>query len=136
MSRPLSLLVCGLAAAALGGCGITAKPIAGTANIESHAGNHAKAISLVPPAVDCLRGAGFTVTQFETKDSLPAVHVGTSPSGPTLVFEPDPGGAEGLVIAGKAQGAELIGAVLLYPNGASDSEAKQVEQCAAIGVKG
>ncbi len=56
--------------------------------------------------------------------------------GPTVTFEPTPGAAQGDQIRNRAQGAEVIGSALLYPNQASDAELTTIEQCLAVGVSG
>ncbi len=48
---------------------------------------------------------------------------------------PTAGIAEGQQIEGKAQGAEVIGAALLYPNHASGGELTVIENCLGQGVK-
>lgn len=135
MSLVKSAIVCGLFAVLLGGCGIAAKPLAGTRHLSKQPGFRGSSVALRPSRVECLKQHGFHVELFYTSTQhLPALRVGSSPAGPTMEFEPTAGYAEGLKITGQAQGAELIGPVLLYPNGASLSEAKAVEKCAAVGV--
>ena len=68
--------------------------------------------------------------------SLPGMQIGTAPSGPTVAFEPTPGDAQGVQIHAQAQGAEVIGSALLYPNQASDALLQKVEDCVAQGVSG
>lgn len=63
------------------------------------------------------------------------MQVGQLPSGPTIVFMPSADIAEGQQIEGKAQGAEVIGAALLYPNHASGAELTVIENCLGQGVK-
>jgi hypothetical protein len=65
-----------------------------------------------------------------------AMQIGTRPYGPTVYFEPTPGAAQEMQIDGQAQGAEVIGSALLYPNQASDQLLQQVEDCVALGVSG
>lgn len=135
MSLAKPAIVCGLATIVLSGCGIAAKPEAGSPKLPTSPGFHGRAASLVPARAACLTAHGLRIHAYTAKGSLlPVIQIGTLPSGPTMVFEPDSEAAEGAKIEGRAQGAELIGPVLLYPNGASLSEAKVVEQCAAIGV--
>ena len=66
------------------------------------------------------------------------MRIGPASSGPSVVFEATPGIAQGDVLHGitSAQGAEVIGSALLYPNGGSDSELKKIEECLAQGVSG
>ena len=58
------------------------------------------------------------------------------PTGPTVSLQPTPGDAQGVQIDGQAQGAEVIGSALLYPNQASDELLTKVETCVAKGVQG
>jgi hypothetical protein len=119
-----------LAALSLAACGSTAKPVAGTpqAAIKSRQGvddprtKHLKCIRQDHLVVVPVGGTGL--------------QVGTPPSGPTITFEPTPGAAQALQIAGKVTGAEVIGSALLYANQASDSELQKVEDCLAVGVTG
>jgi hypothetical protein len=129
---------CLLTAGLLGACGITAKPIAGTAHVDSAAGSHAKVDDARARHVTCLRKHHLRVTEYRTPPPgrLPVIQVGTPPSGPTIVFYSTPGAAQYQQIEGNAQAAEVIGAALLYPNLASDHELTIVENCAALGVTG
>jgi hypothetical protein len=67
-----------------------------------------------------------------------SLQIGPLPNGPTVVFQPTPGTAQGVQIKGygATQGAEVIGSAQLYPNGADDGELKQIETCLAKGVSG
>ena len=56
-------------------------------------------------------------------------------SGATIVFKPTAGVAEGQQIAGKAQGAEVIGAALVYPNHEPGAQLTVIENCLGQGVK-
>lgn len=74
-------------------------------------------------------------------DQLPARKVGTTqlqigalPGGPTVEFEPSNGAAEARKAEGAAQGAELIGSALLYPNQASAPELTKIENCVGQGM--
>jgi hypothetical protein len=66
------------------------------------------------------------------------LQIGPLPGGPTVEFVPTPGVAQGKQIQGQPQyqGAEVIGAALLYPNQASDGELSVIESCLASGVTG
>ncbi len=77
------------------------------------------------------------------KDHLPVqeigvteLQIGAPPAGPRVVFTPTPGSAQGVQIQGQAQGAEVIGSALLYPNQGSDGELAQIETCLTQGVSG
>jgi hypothetical protein len=52
------------------------------------------------------------------------------------VFTPTPGSAQADQIRAAAQGAEVIGSALLYPNQGSDQELAQIETCLTRGVSG
>lgn len=127
-------IVCALLALIVAGCGSAAKPMAGTQHLSAHPGFFGSAKSLRTPRIRCLEQHHLPVVLYRTPQQLPAIRVGSGPSAPTMVFEPTAGYAEGLKISGRAQGAELIGPVLLYPNGVSLKEAKTVEKCAATGT--
>lgn len=66
------------------------------------------------------------------------IQIGALPAGPTVHFLPTPGAAQAAQIQGQAQyePAEVIGAALLYPHSAADSELTQIESCLASGVNG
>lgn len=136
MSLVKPAIVCGLIALIIGGCGFTPKPSAGSAHLSSHPGFFGQAKSLRTPRVQCLLANHLPVELYRTKQDLPAVRVGHGPGAPYMVFEPTNGYAEGLKLSGQAQGAELIGPVLLYPRGMGWREAQTVEQCAAAGLSG
>jgi hypothetical protein len=53
-----------------------------------------------------------------------------------VTFLATPGAAQYAQISGSAQGAEVIGAALLYPNQAPDSELSLIENCLSSGVQG
>jgi len=136
MSLAKVAIVCGLVALLLGGCGIQSKPLAGTDLKRAH--NYYGSVDN-PRAdhVPCLRDAGLSVHLYQSgRQRLPAIQIGTLPTGPTIIFYPTPGIAQGLQIMDQEQGAEVIGSALVYPNQASASVLRTVEQCTAIGVSG
>jgi hypothetical protein len=126
-----------LSALSLTACGISSKPEAGTpkAIATGHKG-------LDDPRIKhtaCLRQEHipFQLQQRTVAGKvLPSFQVGTLPTGPTVSFEPTPGDAQGIQIQGEAQGAEVIGSALLYPNEAPDKLLSVVEDCVAKGVSG
>ena len=136
MSRGKLLVACGLIALAVSACGMTAKPLAGTPGLAHAKGNHAKVDDPRTKHVKCLRADGLSVHLFLASGARPAFQVGTRPSGPTVIFEPTQQAATGVQIVGGAQGAEVIGAALVYPNQASDAVMSQVEACMDLGVTG
>lgn len=131
-----STVMCALIALLVSGCGIAARPEAGTLSARSGIYNQQAYQSGFkrPARVNCLKQHHLPAHLYRTADKLPAIRVGSGPSAPTMIFEPFGWSTPDLKIRGEAQGAEIIGTVLLYPNGMSLSEAKIVEQCAAIGV--
>ena len=86
-----------------------------------------------PDRVACLRSAHLPVQVVGPTQ----LQIGALPAGPTVKFEPTPGAAEALLIDGvrSAQGAELIGAALLYPHQASGSELTAIEDCLSVAVR-
>ena len=129
----------GLVAVTVGvsACGIQAKPTAGTVHLNRVPGNHSLVSDPRQPYLNCLRGAGLTLTKFDDgTQQLRSLQVNARPSGPTIVFEPTPGIAEGDQMKGQEEGAEVIGSALIYPNRAPDSLMQTVEACLAINVKG
>jgi hypothetical protein len=127
----------GLSALSLTACGISSKPEAGTpkAIATGHKG-------LDDPRIKhtaCLRQQHipFQLQQRTVGGkALPSFQVGTLPTGPTVSFEPTPGDAQGVQIQGEAQGAEIIGSALVFPNQAPDTLLTAVEDCVAKGVSG
>jgi hypothetical protein len=79
----------------------------------------------------CLRAGHLDVTELGTN----TLQVDTPPSGATIVFAPTADMAEGEQIVGKAQGAYVVGAALVYPNRAPGSQLTVIENCLASGVK-
>jgi hypothetical protein len=136
MSRGKLVVACGLTSLAVSACGTTAKPPAGTPNLIHAKGNHAQIQDPRTKHVRCLRADGLPVRLFRASGARPAIQVGTAPSGPTVIFEPTQQAATGQQIIGQAQGAEVIGAALVYPNQAPDSVMSKVEACMAVGVNG
>jgi hypothetical protein len=80
----------------------------------------------------CLRDAHLSVQVI----SSTRLQIAPAPSGPTIVFTPTPGSAQGDQIKGSAQGAEVIGTALVYPNQGSDAELDTIGACLAEGVQG
>jgi hypothetical protein len=111
------------AAVLLSGCASVAKPSGGRGSaVDSRTGP--------PNYLACLRANRLSASERGSN----RLQVGRLPSGPTIVFEPTAGIAEGQQIEGKAQGAEVIGAALLYPNHAPGAELTVIENCLGQGV--
>lgn len=127
----------GLAALSLSACGTTSKPEAGTA--AAMVKSHKEVNDPRTKHVVCLQQDHIPVRMDQSVvagQSLPSFQVGSAPAGPVVSFEPTPGDAQGVQIHGQAQGAEVIGSALLYPNQGSDALLNKVEACVAKGVSG
>ena len=120
-------------AMSLSACGVASKPEAGSAP----AAMHSKSSYNDPRAkhVKCLRADHIRFREL-TLHNYPSIQVGARPSGPTIEFAATPGAAQNLQIQGRAQGAEVIGAALVYPNQAPNALMSKVETCVAEGVSG
>ncbi|WP_249018969.1 hypothetical protein [Conexibacter sp. S30A1] len=137
MSPAKVAVACVLTALLVSACGIPPKPEAGSPNLLKNSAFRGVVDDPRTPHVACLRADKVPFHEFYTaKQHLPAIQVGSLPSGPTIIFYPTPGIAQGLQIMGQEQGAEVIGSALVYPNQASNSVINDVEQCMAIGVSG
>jgi hypothetical protein len=111
-----------LSALALSACSVTANRPAGRGRVadpRTQAGR-----------LDCLRAHHLPVTEVGPT----GLQIGQLPAGPTIHFTPSTGAGEAAQLDGQAQGAEVIGSALLYPNRASDSELGVIENCMARGV--
>jgi hypothetical protein len=111
-----------LSALALAACSVTANRPAGRGRVADPRTQSGR--------LGCLRSHHLAVTEVGST----GLQVGALPSGPTIRFAPNSGAAEADQIEGVAQGAEVIGSALLYPNQATDSELKVIENCVAQGV--
>ncbi|HWD69564.1 MAG TPA: hypothetical protein VG293_05175 [Solirubrobacteraceae bacterium] len=137
MSAVKVAVACGLVALLISACGVAPKPVAGTTNLRKHSGYYGLRDDPRVKHLPCLRSAKIHFREYYTgKQRLPSIQIGTPPSGPTIVFYPTPGIAQGLQIMGEEQGAEVVGSALLYPNGASAKELTTIEACVASGVTG
>ncbi|MBV9166725.1 MAG: hypothetical protein JO342_11290 [Solirubrobacterales bacterium] len=124
MSQVKAMAAAGVAALVLSGCAGLAKPPGGRGRAldPRTAGQNYFA---------CLRANHLQVSQR----GRVGLQVGQPPDGAMIVFEPTAGIAEGQQIEAKAQGAEVIGAALLYPNHTPGSELTLIENCLGQGVK-
>ena len=125
MSSLRVLLAGGLAVFALSACGSTVKPSQGRGWVDDPRTGG-------PNYLKCIRDQGLSAVEV----GATGIQVGQSPAGPTIRFLPTPGAATAAQIAGNSQGAEVIGAALLYPNRASNGELQAIESCLDQGVKG
>ena len=113
------------AAILLCGCGSVVKPPQGRGKLDDPRIDN-------PNRVACLRQEKLPVQLV----GATGLQIGPLPTGPTVQFEPTPGTAQGMQIHGESQPAEVIGAALLYPHGATDAELNLIETCLAKGVSG
>jgi hypothetical protein len=125
MSSLKTLLAGGLSVVALSACGSAVKPSQGRGRVDNPRTGG-------PDYLGCIRDRGLSAVEV----GAAAIQVGHLPGGPTIRFLPTPGAATAAQIAGQTQGAEVVGAALLYPNRASDSELQAIEGCLGQGVKG
>jgi hypothetical protein len=138
MSPVKVAVACGLMALVISACGIPPKPLAGTAHLRKHAGFYGLTDDPRIPQADCLRSDKLPYREYyaDGVQRLPAIQVGRRPQGPTIIFYPTAGIAQGLQIMGQDTSAEVIGSLLVYPNQAGHQVLTKVETCASIGVKG
>jgi hypothetical protein len=139
MSLAKLVLACGLLAVALfvSACGIQASPVAGTRHLNRVSGDHTYVNDPRTPFLHCLRKEGWKVTKFVSgPGKLRSIQLNSKPDGPTVVFEPTPGIAEGDQMKGEVEGAEVLGSALIYPNRTSYRKMIKVETCLAIKVTG
>jgi len=133
MSSAKLAAACALVAVSLSGCGVASKPEAGS---QQAATTSKKQMSDPRTKHEkCLKADHIHYTA-ETLHGYPSIQVGTKPTGPTIEFTATSGAAQDLQIKGRAQGAEVIGSALVYPNLASDPLMNKVEACVAEGVSG
>ena len=122
-----SAAVFGAAAVLLGGCSSVVKPPQGRGKVED------------PRTAAYSNYYGCMVAHHlpAQKVGQVTIQIGSLPGGPTVRFLPTPSAAQAAQIEGQPQyeGAEVIGAALLYPHGASDEELVQIESCLASGVQ-
>ena len=123
-----------LAALALAGCGgaVRVQPAtpAGSATLSSR-GLLDSPLTAMRDHLGCLRAAKLPVQVLGPVK----LQVGAAPAGPTILFTASPAVAQADQIQGIAQGAEVIGSALLYPNQGSDDELSSIAACLAQGVQ-
>lgn len=126
MSPAKLAVVCATAATGLSACSTAVKPATGSR------GRVDDPRITKNERVKCLQQAQLPVQEV----GVTGLQIGPLPTGPTVVFAPTAGAAQGQQIQGEEQGAEVIGGALLYPNQASDQELTKIENCLAKGVSG
>ena len=125
--RVATAAVC-LSALAASACGSAVKPATGSrGKIDDPRTARANRIQ-------CLTDKHFAVQKVGLNELL----IGPQPAGPRVVFDATEGAAQGVQISGlrQQQGAEVIGAALLFPDQATDKQLGAIENCLAKGVKG
>jgi hypothetical protein len=135
MSAVRRLILCGLIALPVSACANLSKPYRDGVRAD---GGLASRGSVDDPRLKhfaCLRQHHLQASEL-TAGGFPEIQVGQPGVGPLVTFLATPGGAQYEQIDGLAQGAEVIGAALLYPGRGSDAELQVVEACTALGVKG
>jgi len=127
----LALLACAVALAGCGAVRVQPSTPAGATHLASR-GRVDSPLTNMDNHLGCIRSAHVPVQVV----SPTKLQVGTAPSGPVVVFTSTPGAAQDYQIEGKAQGAEVIGTALLYPNQGPDPEVAAIEACLDQGVQG
>jgi hypothetical protein len=127
----LALLACGVALAGCGAVRVQPNTPAGATHLASR-GQVDSPLTDMDNHLGCIRSAHVPVQVV----SPIKLQVGTAPTGPVVVFTSTPGAAQDYQIEGKAQGAEVIGTALLYPNQGPDPEVAAIEACLDQGVQG
>lgn len=122
------LAACGASAPAPGaGGGSASAPPASGAGAAASGHYSSQPYNPVTGPLRCLRQAGLRA-RHAGRDGIQVLPKG---AGPRIVFAATPGDAEAAQLHGQAEGAEVIGNALLYPNAAPDDLLKKVETCLA-----
>jgi hypothetical protein len=126
MPHAKSAAALGVVAALLCGCSSVVKPSQGRGKVED------PRVNGTANYYKCLQDHHLPAQ----KVGPVGIQIGALPAGPTISFLPTPSAAQAAQIEGQRQyqGAEVIGAALLYPNQAGDSELKVIETCLSKGV--
>lgn len=119
MARLLAAAACATALA-LSACGGSDSPATGSASGEPPDPNDKRAVAFA-----CLRDDKELPVRMVGARSI---QVGER-DGPRVEFFVSSGEAEGRQFDGNAQGAEQIGAALLYINRGSEDQVKLIEEC-------
>jgi hypothetical protein len=123
-----------LAVLALAGCGaVRVQPAASAGSSKLASRGHVDSpLTNMHNYLSCLR-ADHLVVQVVSPTRL---QVGPAPAGATIVFAATSGAAQADQIIGSAQGAEIIGSALVYPNQSPEPALSGIEACLARGVQG
>jgi hypothetical protein len=131
-ARPvLALLACAVALAGCGSVRVQPTTPSGSATLASR-GRVDSPLTDMHNHLGCIRGAHLPVQVVDRVK----LQIGPAPAGPTVLFTATAGAAQDYQIEGKAQGAEVIGTALLYPNQGSPAELSSIEACLDEGVQG
>lgn len=117
-----SVAALGVAALLVCGCGAVVHPPQGRGRVTDPVTSYGRLRCLVAHHLPA-RQVGLT-----------GIQVGPLPAGPTVRFQPSNGAAEVSQVNGTAQGAEVIGSALVYPNQGTDAEVTQIEDCVKQGM--
>jgi hypothetical protein len=126
----LPLVTCALALAGCGAVRVQPATPSGSATLASR-GKLDSPLTNMDNHLACLRASHLPV-QVVSEVKL---QIGPLPAGPTIVFTPSAAVGQADQIVGNAQGAEVIGSALLYPNQGSASELNSIEGCLDQGVQ-
>lgn len=119
MTRLAPILAVAAAAAALAGCGSSDDPSVGRpASVDE---NDIKAVVL-----DCLTRVKDLDAREDGKNEIV---VGTGPDAPRVRVFLTSGESEAEIFEGNAEGAEQIGATLLFVKGADEDTLEKIEFC-------
>jgi hypothetical protein len=132
--RVVPWLALALTAISLAGCGssVQVQPAASPTSSElASRGRVDSPATNMHNYLGCMR-AGHLPVQSVSPTRL---QLGPLPAGATIMFAPTPGASEADQIRGSAQGAEVIGSALLYPNQAPETALSVIEACLAVGVQ-
>ena len=108
------------AALALAACGGSDEPARPGGKGQAPDPNDKRAVAL-----DCIENQ----EQLQATAGRREVDPGRRPGGPRIEFLVSGGEAEGRQFQGNAQGAEQIGAALLFVNDGTDDQLEKIEKC-------
>ena len=133
MRRCFLLASCLLCALALGACGHTGNPAAGTIPPTATTAGRAKIDDPRTSHIQCLQQHGYAQAHAV---GLTNIFIEPGAGAPYVHYEPSPGAAQAQQYEGVEQGAEVIGSALLYPGSASEKQLDTIEKCVGQNVLG
>ncbi len=127
MSLAKVAVVCGFMALLVSACGIQEAGGRHHHIYENHAVTTARVDDPRTPQVTCLKSDKLPFHEYYADGAsiCPRSRSARPPQGPTIIFYPTAGIAQGLQIMGQERAAEVIGSLLVYPNQASQQSADQ-----------